>query len=231
MKEIYEEEDSTSFDKDHKIEEAQLVNPADLDPSSILSALPYVLEPRPEAPLPFLTGTHHDISRKNKDWLLSLIPMKVKGTIKFQGRLNQDNFANALSNKKALLILMYNKDSGTLIAGFTQATLYFMQGIRSVPFEDSTAFLANVTNQKHFPFQRVNSFGTQHSMATYISSQYTALHFTGDSFGAQSDFLLRFGKYQVAVCHPNKNGYKIGMSTFNQNLLTMQTKKDDKHVM
>jgi hypothetical protein len=229
MRELYEEE--SAFDEDYKMEEAQLIDPADLDPSSIRSALPYILDICPEVPLPFLTGTHHDISKKKKDWLLSLIPLKVKGTIKFQGRLNQDNFSNALSNKKALLILMYNKDSGTLIAGFTQATLYFMRGTRSVPFEDSTAFLANVTNQKHFPFQRVNSFGTQHSMATYISPEYTALHFTGDSFGAQSDFLLRFGHYQVAVCHPNKNGYKIGMSTFNQNLLTMQTKKDDKHVM
>jgi hypothetical protein len=158
MRELYEEE--STFDEDHKIEEAQLVNPADLDPSSIRAALPYILDICPEVTLPFLTGTNHDISKKKKDWLLSLIPLKVKGTIKFQGRLNQDNFANALSNKKALLILMYNKDSGTLIAGFTQATLYFMQGIRSVPFEDSTAFLANVTNQKHFPFQRVNSFGT-----------------------------------------------------------------------
>ena len=139
MRGLYEEEDD-------RMEEAQVVDLSDLDSSYIWSALPYVLEPCPEVPLPFLTGTHHDISKKRKDWLLSLIPLKVKGTIKFQGRLNQNNFANALSNKKALLMLMYNKDSGTLIAGFTQATLYFMEGIRSVPFEDSTAFLANVTN-------------------------------------------------------------------------------------
>ena len=105
MRGLYEEEDD-------RMEEAQVVDLSDLDPSYIWSALPYVLEPCPEVPLPFLTGTHHDISKKRKDWLLSLIPLKVKGTIKFQGRLNQNNFANALSNKKALLMLMYNKDSG-----------------------------------------------------------------------------------------------------------------------
>ena len=132
LRDLYEEE--SAFDEDYSLEEAQLIDPADLDPSSIRSALPYILEKCPEVPLPFLTGTYHDISKKNKDWLLSLIPLKVKGTIKFEGRLNQDNFANTLSNKKALLILMYNKDSGTLIAGYTQATLYFMKGTRSVPF-------------------------------------------------------------------------------------------------
>jgi hypothetical protein len=43
----------------------------------------------------------------------------------------------------------------TLIAGFTQASMYFEEGtpLRSKPFEDETAFLANITNRKYFPYK------------------------------------------------------------------------------
>ena len=60
IRELYKEE--STFDEEQRIEEAQLVDPADLDISSIRSALPYILDPCPEVPLPFLTGTYHDIS-------------------------------------------------------------------------------------------------------------------------------------------------------------------------
>ena len=60
IREVYKEE--PTFDEEQRIEEAQLVDPADLDLSSIRSALPYILDTCPEVPLPFLSGTYHDIS-------------------------------------------------------------------------------------------------------------------------------------------------------------------------
>ena len=43
IRELYKEE--STFDEEQRIEEAQLVDPVDLDLSSIRSALPYILDP------------------------------------------------------------------------------------------------------------------------------------------------------------------------------------------
>jgi hypothetical protein len=94
---------------------------------------------------------------------------------------------------------------------------------------DETAFIANITNKKHFPYLKppqqaaylpVKPF----SVATFRCNKFTALHFTGDVLSKESDLVVRIGSlFNVADSFTGRPGYLVDANSLGYNRLTMNS--------